>query len=297
MANEQRPDHPSSYLAADGGGTGSRISLVLDGERFDVESGPTNASTDLMGTLDALREGLRRLSRVAGLTPSELSAIPGYFGIAGVISRDIGEGLENALPLSHARVEEDRIAAFAGAFGDQDGCLAHCGTGSFLALKRDGKLQLAGGWGHVLGDEASGNWLGKQALRSLMAVADGLRPASMVSEQTEEIVGSATSAVDLAASAEPFEIATLAPMVVRAAEAGDEAARNILANGADYLEAMLKRMGWTEDMAVSLTGSVAPAYAEYFSDEMREKLQPPKATPLDGALDLARAFAGELVLG
>ena len=53
------------------------------------------------------------------------------------------------------------------------------GTGS-IAYGRDaeGRAARAGGWGYVLGDEGSGYWLGRQALRAVVRSSDGRGPAT-----------------------------------------------------------------------------------------------------------------------
>ena len=49
---------------------------------------------------------------------------------------------------------------------------------SRTAATRSGRAARAGGWGYVLGDEGSGYWLGRQALRAVMRAADGRGPAT-----------------------------------------------------------------------------------------------------------------------
>ena len=56
--------------------------------------------------------------------------------------------------------------AHAAAFGGGPGLLVVAGTGSIaVARDRRGRWRRAGGWGQLLGDEGSGFWIGRAALR------------------------------------------------------------------------------------------------------------------------------------
>ena len=73
-------------------------------------------------------------------------------------------------------VNDALIALEAGAPGEA-GVVIVAGTGS-IAYGRDteGHAARAGGWGHVLGDEGSGYWLGRQALQAVVRASDGRGP-------------------------------------------------------------------------------------------------------------------------
>src|ERR1700733_7704143 len=64
----------------------------------------------------------------------------------------------------------------AGA-GDAPGIVVIAGTGS-IAYGRNagGEAARAGGWGHMIGDEGSGYWIGREALAAVMRGADGRGP-------------------------------------------------------------------------------------------------------------------------
>ncbi|MGO7425934.1 LysR substrate-binding domain-containing protein, partial [Rhizobium ruizarguesonis] len=54
------------------------------------------------------------------------------------------------------RVVTDALIALQGALGDADGIVGAFGTGSVYNARRDGRLNGIGGWGFVVGDQASG---------------------------------------------------------------------------------------------------------------------------------------------
>ncbi|WP_122073279.1 BadF/BadG/BcrA/BcrD ATPase family protein [Pseudophaeobacter sp. EL27] len=285
----QRP--PSALLAIDGGGTRCRIALERAGEILVVESGPANASSDFDETLVQIRLGLEQLSHKANLPLAQLTEVPAFVGLAGVVSSDIAQRLAQHLPLTRTHIEDDRPAALRGALGNAEGAISHCGTGSFLASQIKGERRIIGGWGQHLGDQASAQWLGRLALARTLNVIDGLEPASPLSATLLSRFSNSAQIVAFAAQASPMEFGALARDVTRHASAGDALAMDLMRQGAHYISEILPRIGWTPGQALCLTGGLAPEYRAYLPCQMQDDLQPPQGDPLSGALALARDFA------
>ena len=128
----------NAIIAVDGGGTRCRVALDDGRAICVVETGPANVSTDFDGSVAQLVAGLEQLAQKAGVAVAELSPLPAFLGLAGIIGEDIRTRFRNALPLTTLRVEDDRPAALRGALGQRDGVVAHCGTGSFFAASSVG---------------------------------------------------------------------------------------------------------------------------------------------------------------
>ena len=107
------------------------------------------------------------------------------------------------------------------------------GTGS-IAFGRNGRNQAAraGGWGHVLGDEGSGYWIGRQALRAVVRAADGRGPATALThrvlnhfalQQPADLIGEVYDR-----QLRHHALAQLARVVQQARDEGDEVATQIL---------------------------------------------------------------------
>jgi glucosamine kinase len=277
-------------LGVDGGGSHCRAALIHQGRRFEATGGPANATSDPGGTRDALHLLLREVANRAGLSglPEGTRA---FLAIAGVRDDASAASLAGGLGLPGAVVAEDWTAAVAGALGTPDGIVAGIGTGSFLAVQRDGQRRSVGGWGLRLGDEASGAWLGLRALAALMAVEDAVAaPSAMTDTLRRRFApgGTARGAVTaFAACAGPHDLAALAPVVVACAAAGDPAAAALMRAGADYVARSARALGWTADLPLVLLGGLAPAYAEWLPPELTAALRPPLGSALDGALRLA----------
>lgn len=280
-------------IAVDGGGTGCRLALDTGGRRIVAEAGSANVFSDFEGACAVLAEGLRALAGQAGLGLEELHGIPAFLGLAGAVTPGIRDRVAAALPLSRVRVADDRMSALRGALGPRNGAVAHCGTGSFLAMQDAGGARLSGGWGAVLGDEASGYWAGRRALALALDAADGLARGALADAVTETVGG--PEAILALGRGAPSGVAALAPAVVAAAEAGDGAAQGILRDGATFLAGRLVAMGWRPGMALCLTGGFAPGYRRYLPGAMQDALIRPEGSPLDGAVALAWEHARRVV--
>ena len=137
-------------------------------------------------------------------------------------------------------VNDALVALEAGAPGEA-GVVIISGTGS-IAYGRNaaGEAARAGGWGYVLGDEGSGYWIGRAALRAVLREADRRGPRTALTpmllkhfgvSRSQELIYEVYHA-NLKASA----IGALATSVQAAFSEGDQAAIGILRGAADELE-------------------------------------------------------------
>ena len=69
-------------------------------------------------------------------------------------------------------VDSDLKMSHVATFKNNDGNLFIAGTGSSLLSRKDGEFIQKGGWGHILGDEGSGYWIGKQILKTYVDYLD-----------------------------------------------------------------------------------------------------------------------------
>src|SRR6185369_3788449 len=78
-------------------------------------------------------------------------------------------------------VVNDALVALEAGAPEQPGIVVIAGTGS-IAYGRNDRNQSAraGGWGYVLGDEGSGYWIGRAALRAVLREADRRGPQTLL---------------------------------------------------------------------------------------------------------------------
>lgn len=131
---------------------------------------------------------------------------------------------------------DDEIALDA-AFRGGAGILVIGGTGSaVLGRCTDGARFKAGGWGPGIGDEGSGYWIGREAVRRAFSALDNEVPTSLM-----EAIRTAWGVKDLGkmvafANDQPGpDLSALTPVVVRCAEAGDAVAAGLLRDAGSEL--------------------------------------------------------------
>src|SRR5262249_42305986 len=116
----------------------------------------------------------------------------------------------------------------------------------------------SGGWGHLLGDEGSGYWLGVQAIRAALRDRDASGPPTALSEAAVEFFLMA-SVEELAAKlySRPLskaEIAAFAPTTALVAERGDSVARRIYERGASELGGQIVTVARQSGLIAGLGG-------------------------------------------
>src|SRR5262249_28972129 len=118
-----------------------------------------------------------------GITPAAIC-----LGIAGVDRQDEARTVRAIMRrLGHRSrtvVVNDALIALVAGAGDGPGIVIIAGTGS-IAYGRNGRYEAAraGGWGHIIGDEGSGYWIGREALAAVMREVDGRGPATRLTRE------------------------------------------------------------------------------------------------------------------
>ena len=136
-------------------------------------------------------------------------------------------------------VVNDALVALVAGIGDGPGVVIISGTGSIAYGRSADRAARAGGWGHVLGDEGSGYWIGRQALRAVARGADGRGPATSLTPRVLNHFAVAKPA-DLIAEVYDRQLphhalAQIARLVQQARDEGDEVATQILEQAAHEL--------------------------------------------------------------
>ncbi|WP_127114436.1 BadF/BadG/BcrA/BcrD ATPase family protein [Shimia sediminis] len=288
-----KPNH-TNVLAVDGGGTRCRVALRTAGRVLTAETGSANVTSDFDGGVAQIMKALHALSERAGIGLDALARYPAFVGLAGVTGPEIADRLRAALPFQILRVEDDRLAALRGALGDREGAVAHSGTGSFYAAQIAGTARFSGGWGPVLGDEASAQWVGRTALRLTLEAVDGRAQMTALSETLLAQLGGAAGIVSFGRTARPPEFGALAPMVTQAAQENDPLGTRIMTDGASEIARSLSSIGWQPGLTICLTGGIAPQFQPYLPPEMQVDVAPAAGEPLSGALELACELATEM---
>lgn len=163
-------------LGLDIGASTTRARLVTDGV-VEAEATATSASITAAGSDRAAAALTDLLAQLPDLTGS-LDAV--CAGAAGVVTapdtRDFLRARLVPLTTSGRVVVVDDVSLVLPAAGLTDGIAVISGTGSIAVGAWRGGTALAGGWGYLLGDEGSGYWIVRSAIRELLTRLDSDAP-------------------------------------------------------------------------------------------------------------------------
>ncbi|HWY90221.1 MAG TPA: BadF/BadG/BcrA/BcrD ATPase family protein [Solirubrobacteraceae bacterium] len=303
-------------LGIDGGAT-KTLAAVLDLRQRVLHlghAGPSNE--DAVGTRLAVKAVLDATDQAltgAGISHEQLAA--SVLAVAGTDTAAIERHLHDTRP-ERWIVVNDVVGAWATATGARPGVGVISGTGSnvFGAGSAHspegwvGRTWRAGGWGHLLGDEGSGYWLGAQSIVAALHDRDGSGPPTALSDALLEFFRSASVEM-LAASVytTPLtkgEVAAFAVETSRLAQEGDAVARELYARAAALLGAqigaVIANTGLTGDFPVGLVGSafragevfVSPLIDAVHAAAPQARVFPVHMAPVGGSLLLALRACG-----
>ncbi|MFF6988630.1 BadF/BadG/BcrA/BcrD ATPase family protein [Streptomyces sp. NPDC010273] len=263
-------------IGLDAGGTRTRAVLAAaeDGRHLgEGAAGPGNALTVPVPRLtDHLAEAIGQAVPEA-MRARVVAVSGGFAGATAASTEDPGHVNARAaltaaldrlgIPADRLRVCSDIEAAFASAPGTPaDGLALVAGTGAVALRITDRRTTTSvDGDGWLLGDDGSGFWIGRNAIRAALRMADGRGPTTVLAGSVgralgvpaEELPGDGdwTRAhreayrmhVLPAVMAElPVRLARFAPLVVEAAGKRDTVAEGILDEAAAQLAATVRAL-------------------------------------------------------
>src|SRR2546423_12777573 len=170
-------------LGIDAGGT-KTVCLLADerGTMLSEGRGP-GANLHVAGELAVEKVLHEVMEEAIGERSVEPAAI--CLGIAGVDREDEERTVRAIMRRighkSRVLVVNDALIALVAGAGDAPGIVIIAGTGSIVYGRNGGgEAARAGGWGHIIGDEGSGYWIGREALAAVMRAADRRGPATQL---------------------------------------------------------------------------------------------------------------------
>jgi N-acetylglucosamine kinase-like BadF-type ATPase len=216
--------------------------LADDTERVIAEGREDGANLQGAGELaleKVLHSVMEKTLEGTGILPSAIC-----LGIAGVdraADEAVVRGIMSRIGYkARILVVNDALIALQAGLGDAAGIVIVSGTGSIAYGRNEqGEAARAGGWGYVLGDEGSGYWIGRLALRAVVRHADGRGRVTSLTPRLLAHFGveRATELIHKVYQDElnPRSIAAVAKYVQQARDEGDSVAASILNRAADEL--------------------------------------------------------------
>ena len=308
---------PAYVVAADGGN--SKTDLVLASEQGEllarIQGGGTRPHIDGMAaTTRALAELTRRAVAEAGL-PSDTPIAVGSFYLANVdLPEEEAAVLADLRRLTVARqieVRNDVFAVLRAGSSRGWGVAVVSGAGiNAVGVHPDGREERFLALGDVTGDWGGGYAVGLAGLGAAVRAGDGRGPATTLRELLPRHFGDPdpeATAVRLHGERDAEQsLLALAPVVFRAASAGDAIARQIVERLADevtnFAMALLRRLELvSSDADVVLGGGTLQSGNDLLLDRIRAQLAAAApavvvrvldVAPVSGALARALELAG-----
>lgn len=298
------PDAGPLVLGGDLGGTSTRI-LVTDLAGRPVGRGTAGGGnptahpvTARVSLAVALAEALRDVD------PGRVRA--GVLGMAGggalrdpVVRAAYDDAWSAAGLAGRPDIRSDVEVAFAAGTEATTGSVLVAGTGAVAArIEGGGLVATAGGHGWLLGDEGSGFWLGREAVRAtLHALDEGSPPGQLGEAVLATMLGAddgRAALVQHAYAQSPVDLSSLAPLVTAAHDAGDPVASRIVGGAIDHLVALFGRLPEPQPrepvvLAGALTERGTPighALRRHLAERRLDVLS--AAEPVTGAAAIAR---------
>lgn len=284
------------------GGSGSRLVVAEVGgaHRAQRSFGPSFISSTMISTtvIDALES-------LDGGMPSISALCIGTTGMPGLLSdyKRLGASLFSRTPVDAVIVAGDSLTTHIGALGFAPGAVVAVGTGA-IAFGTDFEeiWHRVDGWGHLLGDEGSGAWIGRRGLAAALAALDGRGGSPVLLHLLRERYESTAQLLDLVyrSGSSAFEVARFAPAVEEAAKRGDVIAQEIWAEAGRLIAGSAAAACASVEPNVSWGGGLFRAGAllrDPFTEELGRlvpgvRITAPVGGSLEGAVELAKAYMG-----
>jgi glucosamine kinase len=279
-------------IGVDGGGTATRARLIRpEGEVIGfAEGGPSALGQGIEQAWRNVSETIAGAFRAAGVerwTPDECAVGLGLSGA--IVASQSREFLHAARQFEHLALANDAFTALLGAHAGGPGAIVIAGTGSIgEALRADGTHVSIGGWGYPIGDEASGAWLGMQAMRETQRAVDGrARPGALVAA-IQALAGDTREALlAWCEHAGQHAYASLAPRVFES-EGADACAAELLLAAARAIDDIAVALDPEGALPLVVAGSIGQRLQPKLAPAVRARRVEPAGDAADGALHLIR---------
>jgi N-acetylglucosamine kinase-like BadF-type ATPase len=304
-------------LGIDGGGT-KTLGVIADlngTPLFSAAGGTSNPQvTGFQKASQVVLEVIQKCCRGVRCQPRDLKAV--VVGLAGAGRESDRRRAEIELrklarkkdfPLRNLRIESDARIALEGTLGGRPGIVVISGTGSIgIAKDQNGDIHRVGGWGRAIGDEGSGFAIGRAALVAIARSLDGRGQPTMLTAFAAKRFGlSSSQRIISKIYQDRFDPSLLAPLVLKAAEKGDNVSKGILEEAAlelaHHVRVLLAKLKRREN---PLSGKRIPLVllggmleqTSYLSRTLKRKIRlafpqveirPPRGSPAYGGMLLA----------
>jgi glucosamine kinase len=281
------------YIGIDGGG--SKCKAVLMDENNNLLgtgiAGPGNPLHGFEQATNSITQSALLALKDANLEDIALNELIAGVGLAGVNLPVLFEQMDNwQHPFKQMFLATDLLIACLGAHQGEDGAVMISGTGSCGFSYVDQKSLIVGAHGFPHGDKASGAWFGLQAAKQVLLSLDGLiKPTYMTQKLLAKLdCSNDVALVEAIANKTATYYAQFANLVFDAAEEGDEAAKEIIAEGCEYINGVANKLWQQQPKRMSMIGGLTTRLIKWLPSDLASRLTKPLSPPEVGAVLFAK---------
>ncbi len=281
------------FVGIDGGG--SKCKAVIMDQNNNILgtglSGPGNPLHGLKQATTSITASVQLALNNANLCHVKLNELIVGAGLAGVNLDTLFEQISTwQHPFKQMFLTTDLLIACLGAHQGEDGAVVITGTGSCGFSSVKGKSLIIGAHGFPHGDKGSGAWFGLQATKQVLLSLDGIVAPTLMSKQLLAIVNSksAFELVEAIANKPATFYAKLANLVFDAAELGDAIAKNIILEGAEYINHVVAKLWQQNPPRMSIIGGLSSRLTPWLAPDISAKLSAALTPPEVGAILFAK---------
>lgn len=284
---------PNYFIALDGGGSKTHAVLFNQEHKELVQfiGKGTNFATDFeqaISNLQATVDGLLKAANIKKIQRSDCHLLGGFAGV------NVPAVADRLRIWQHDFKQFDfttdlHLSVYA-ASDSQYGSAIITGTGSCaLAITPETEIML-GGHGLLLGDQASGAWIGKRLVEHSLLALDGFEPMSNIVNQVMQAsqCHSATQLCQYWLKAAPAEYAKLTPYFFESIAYSDPISLKILDQAIAYLSQLISRLSDLSSNPIYLMGGIASKLAKHLPSESQNQVIVNNIAPVYGAFQLLK---------
>ncbi|MFT6084801.1 MAG: glucosamine kinase [Glaciecola sp.] len=291
------------FIGVDAGGTHCRASLYdHNGNTISVgNAGGANVFSDFVSAMQQINLAIDLAINNSTL-PIDKKLLTVGAGCAGGQTQQAQQNLAQwNSPYRHFFMTSDLHASCLAANSGRDCVIIITGTGSSFAHYHNAQVTQYGGHGFIHGDEASGAWLGLNAIQLLLKSDDNLVQDRQFCSAISQALGMnyKSKSVDTNISVDYIlshfksklasDYAQLAPVIIRLQQAGNTTASRLVSQGVDYLYSILLSNSLHCGSDLFMTGGLAKSYQALLEKKLGQEVQLMQRPAQDGAMLFAKA--------
>ena len=257
-------------------------------QSWSLVGGPGSLSGAIDNSFQNIENVAKELLSLANCTAAETLLVCGAAGASNLESKNSLEETLQVMQFSKIVITTDALTSLYGAGNGAPIIVIALGTGSVaMRLDTNGCEKQFGGWGLAVGDQASGAYIGREVITSILREydKDDFVADDFVTEVFTIIGDNRQKIAKWLKNVTTARFAALAPLVCNST-ATSEIARVIMQKAIDEVERLISSAQGDNNLPVCLVGGLAKTFYPLLSTKFQTMISPAKGNAANGAIYL-----------